>query len=157
MMVQATEVASAAKRAQAHETPGRGDMLPRFEVGFGWRARFCAIYFLFRAIVRSRCRRQSDDSSSGGAKMSNCEVVGIDGEGPSKHRERLFLPQVWLVLLSQSVFLASRRLLGLSRGVEYHRFSSQRIHARTTRCWFTAKPLNQSASANVLSVFDLGP
>lgn len=32
MLVQATEVASAAKRAQAHETPGRGDMLPRFEV-----------------------------------------------------------------------------------------------------------------------------
>lgn len=31
-MTQATEVASAAKRAQAQETPGRGDMLPRFEV-----------------------------------------------------------------------------------------------------------------------------
>ncbi|CAM9634469.1 unnamed protein product, partial [Scytosiphon promiscuus] len=31
MNLQATEVASAAKRAQAHETPGRGDMLPRFE------------------------------------------------------------------------------------------------------------------------------
>eukprot|EP00752_Nemacystus_decipiens_P007409 g6627.t1 len=31
MALQATEVASAAKRAQAHETPGRGDMLPRFE------------------------------------------------------------------------------------------------------------------------------
>lgn len=29
---QATEVASAAKRALAQETPGRGDMLPPFEV-----------------------------------------------------------------------------------------------------------------------------
>ena len=95
--------------------------------GSGGVLAFARFIFLFRAIVRSRCRRQSDDSSSGGAKMSNCEVVGIDGEGPSKHRERLFLPQAWLVLLSQSFFLASRRLLGLSCGVEYHRFSSQRI------------------------------
>ncbi|CBN76114.1 expressed unknown protein [Ectocarpus siliculosus] len=31
MTLQATEVASAAKRAEAQDTPGRGDMLPRFE------------------------------------------------------------------------------------------------------------------------------
>ncbi|CAM9141013.1 unnamed protein product [Pylaiella littoralis] len=31
MTLQATEVASAAKRAEAQESPGRGDMLPRFE------------------------------------------------------------------------------------------------------------------------------
>lgn len=31
--VQATEVASAVKRADAQDTPGRGNMLPRFEVG----------------------------------------------------------------------------------------------------------------------------
>lgn len=60
--------------------------------GSGGVLAFARFFFLLCAIVRSRYRRQSDDASSGGAKMSNCEVVGIDGEGPSKHRERLFLP-----------------------------------------------------------------
>lgn len=58
MLVQATEVASAAKRAQAHETPGRGDMLPRFEVrglggmlGFFERIHLCTYEVLNSLIL----------------------------------------------------------------------------------------------------------
>lgn len=61
MLMQATEVASAAKRAQAHETPGRGDMLPRFEVSFGATcfnfARACAGCVRDAIGSRTKCCR----------------------------------------------------------------------------------------------------
>lgn len=85
MLMQATEVASAAKRAQAHETPGRGDMLPRFEVRSKGRA-FFPVY-LGLDIVRDVPGGRTTCSQGGGG-MSSFALRGGGHHGQRRYAKR---------------------------------------------------------------------